>query len=75
MNLKTVSEIKGTNQNKTGERELLAVSFGTSYKNTRERTIEAIERDMESAMPEYILHRAFTSQIIINKKKIWLLIM
>ena len=31
MNLKTVSEIKGTNQNKTGERELLAVSFGTSY--------------------------------------------
>ena len=56
MNLKTVSEIKGTNQNKTGERELLAVSFGTSYKNTRERTIEAIERDMESAMPEYILH-------------------
>ena len=51
MNLKTVSEIKGTNQNKTGERELLAVSFGTSYKNTRERTIEAIERDMESAMP------------------------
>ena len=69
MNLKTVSEIKGTNQNKTGERELLAVSFGTSYKNTRERTIEAIERDMESAMPEYILHRAFTSQIIINRVK------
>ena len=69
MNLKTVSEIKGTNQNKTGERELLAVSFGTSYKNTRESTIEAIERDMESAMPEYILHRAFTSQIIINRVK------
>lgn len=69
MNLKTVSEIKGTNQNKTGERELLVVSFGTSYKNTRERTIEAIERDMESAMPEYILHRAFTSQIIINRVK------
>ena len=37
MNLKTVSEIKGTNQNKTGERELLAVSFGTSYKNTSHR--------------------------------------
>ena len=67
MNLEAVSEIKDTNRNKTGEKELLAVSFGTSYKDTRERNIEAIERALEKAMPEYILHRAFTSQVIINR--------
>lgn len=53
MKLEAVSERKGTDQNTTGDRELLAVSFGTSYSDTRARTIGAIERAMEQAMPEY----------------------
>lgn len=65
--METVSERRGINQDKAGEKGLLAVSFGTSYKDTRERNIEAIERAMEKEMPEYILRRAFTSQIIINR--------
>lgn len=69
MKLEAVSECKGTDQNTTGDRELLAVSFGTSYSDTRARTIGAIERAMEQAMPEYALHRAFTSQIIIDRVK------
>ncbi len=69
MKLEAVSERKGTDQNTTGDRQLLAVSFGTSYRDTRTRTIGAIERAMEQAMPEYVLHRAFTSQMIIDRVK------
>ncbi len=45
---------------------LLAVSFGSSYNETREKTIGAIEKAMQSAYPEYEVRRAFTSQTIIN---------
>ena len=48
------------------KRELLAVSFGTSYPQTREKTIGAIEGALEAAFPEYTLRRAFTSRVVIQ---------
>jgi sirohydrochlorin cobaltochelatase len=48
---------------------LLVVSFGTSYNESREKTIEAVERTLAGAYPDYDQRRAFTSQIIINKLK------
>ena len=48
---------------------ILAVSFGTSYNDSREKTIGAIERAMGSACPEYEVRRAFTAQSIIDKLK------
>lgn len=69
MTLEAVSESNETGQNTAEKKKLLAVSFGTSYSDTRARTIGAIERAMEQAMPEYILHRVFTSQIIIERVK------
>ena len=41
------------NQDGIGENELLAVSFGTSYNDSRRRTIGAIEDALEEAFPEY----------------------
>ncbi|MBR1497695.1 MAG: sirohydrochlorin cobaltochelatase [Oscillospiraceae bacterium] len=49
-----------------GEKELLVVSFGTSYNNSRRETIGAVEQAMIKAFPEYSVRRAFTSQIIID---------
>ena len=49
-----------------GEREMLVVSFGTSYNDSRRLTIGAIENDIETAFPEYSVRRGFTSQIIID---------
>ena len=46
---------------------LLAVSFGTSYPETREKTIGAIERDLAAAFPDRKLYRAFTSGFIIKR--------
>ena len=46
---------------------LLAVSFGTSYNDSREVTIGAIENALKTAYPDYDVRRAFTSQIIIDK--------
>ncbi|MEA5015427.1 MAG: sirohydrochlorin cobaltochelatase [Candidatus Limiplasma sp.] len=45
---------------------LLAVSFGTSYNDSRDVTIGAIEQALQAAYPEYEVRRAFTSQIIID---------
>ena len=44
----------------------LVVSFGTSYNDTREKTIGAIERKIADEFPEFDIRRAFTSKIIIN---------
>ena len=52
-----------------GETELLAVSFGTSYNDSRRLTIGAVEEAMEEAFPDYSVRRAFTSQIIIDHIK------
>lgn len=46
---------------------LLAVSFGTSYRDTLERNIAAIERDLAAALPGRTLYRAFTSGMILKK--------
>lgn len=54
------------NQDEIGDTELLVVSFGTSYNDSRRLTIGAIEEAMEEAFPDYSVRRAFTSQIIID---------
>lgn len=54
------------NQDDIGETELLVVSFGTSYNDSRQATIGAIEDAIEAAFPDYSVRRAFTSQIIID---------
>ena len=46
---------------------ILVVSFGTSYNDTREVTIDAIEKKIAEKFSDYEVRRAFTSQIIINK--------
>ncbi len=51
----------------TGDKEILVVSFGTSYNESREETIGAIESSIADAFPGYSVQRAFTSQIIIDK--------
>ena len=49
-----------------GEQELLVVSFGTSFNDSRRLTIGAVEAAMEKAFPELAVRRGFTSQIIID---------
>lgn len=53
----------------TGRKAILVASFGTSYNDSRERTIGAIEQTIGEAYPEHEVRRAFTSQMIINKVK------
>ena len=57
------------NEDNIGEKELLVVSFGTSFNDSRRMTIGAIEAALEEAFPEYSVRRAFTSQIIIDHVK------
>ncbi|MGM9631399.1 sirohydrochlorin cobaltochelatase [Butyricicoccus sp.] len=54
------------NQDDIGENELLVVSFGTSYNDSRRLTIGAIENDLETAFPDYSVRRGFTANIIID---------
>ena len=49
------------------EKALLVVSFGTSFKETREKTICALEQDLRDAFPDRAFYRAWTSNIIIKK--------
>lgn len=59
--------------NKQGETEvskdtaILVVSFGTSYNDSRDVTIGAVEKAIQDEFPQYEVRRAFTSQIIIDK--------
>ncbi|MBQ3302025.1 MAG: sirohydrochlorin cobaltochelatase [Eggerthellaceae bacterium] len=48
---------------------ILVVSFGTSFNDSRQITIGAIENDIREAFPDYDVRRAFTAQIIIDKLK------
>lgn len=57
------------NQDEIGENELMVVSFGTSYNDSRRLTIGAIEDAIEKAFPDYSVRRGFTSQIIIDHVK------
>ncbi len=52
-----------------GDREILVVSFGTSYNDNRSLTIGAIEEAIAEAYPDYSVQRAFTAQTIIDKLK------
>lgn len=54
------------NQDEIGEKELLVLSFGTSYNDSRRLTIGAIENDLEKAFPDYSVRRGFTANIIID---------
>ncbi|MCD7730884.1 MAG: sirohydrochlorin cobaltochelatase [Oscillospiraceae bacterium] len=54
------------NQDEIGENELLVVSFGTSYNDSRRLTIGAIEDALETAFPDYSVRRGFSANIIID---------
>ena len=54
------------NQDEIGENELLVLSFGTSYNDSRRLTIGAIEDALEKAFPDYGVRRGFTANIIID---------
>ena len=54
------------NQDEIGEKELLVLSFGTSFNDSRRLTIGAIENDLETAFPEYSVRRGFTANIVID---------
>ena len=54
------------NGDEIGENELLVVSFGTSFNDSRRLTIGAIEGAIADAFPDYSVRRGFTSQIIID---------
>ena len=54
------------NQDDIGENELLVLSFGTSFNDSRRLTIGAIENDLEAAFPDYSVRRGFTANIVIN---------
>ena len=54
------------NGDEIGENELLVVSFGTSYNESRVEDIKGIEDALSEAFPDWSVRRAFTAQIIIN---------
>ena len=54
------------NQDDIGENELLVVSFGTSFNDSRATDIGGIEKALQEANPDWSVRRAFTAQIIIN---------
>ena len=54
------------NQDEIGEKELLVVSFGTSFNDSRVADIKGIEDKLAEAYPDWSVRRAFTAQIIIN---------
>ena len=49
-----------------GDKELLVVSFGTSFNDSRTEDIGGIEKALQKAYPDWTVRRAFTAQIIIN---------
>ena len=54
------------NQDDIGENEILVVSFGTSFNDSRVADIKGIEDAFQEAYPDWSVRRAFTAQIIIN---------
>ena len=54
------------NGDEIGENELLVVSFGTSFNDSRAEDIGGIEKALQTAYPDWSVRRAFTAQIIIN---------
>ena len=54
------------NEDGIGENELLVVSFGTSFNDSRAEDIGGVEKALQEANPDWSVRRAFTAQIIIN---------
>ena len=54
------------NADEIGENEILVVSFGTSFNDSRVQDIKGIEDAIAAAFPDWSVRRAFTAQIIIN---------
>ena len=54
------------NGDEIGENELLVVSFGTSFNDSRAKDIGGVEKALAEAYPDWSVRRAFTAQIIIN---------
>ena len=54
------------NEDNIGDNELLGVSFGTSFNDSRVKDIKGIEDALQAAYPDWSVRRAFTAQIIIN---------
>ena len=54
------------NSDDIGKNELLVVSFGTSFNDSRAQDIKGIEDALAAAFPDWSVRRAFTAQIIIN---------
>ena len=54
------------NQDEIGDNEILVVSFGTSFNDSRVADIKGVEDAIAAANPDWSVRRAFTAQIIIN---------
>lgn len=54
------------NGDNIGEKEILVVSFGTSFNDSRAKDIGGIEKAIQEANPDWAVRRAFTAQIILN---------
>lgn len=65
----TETEKETEEETKAEKKAILVVSFGTSYNDSREATIGAIEQAITQKFPDFSVYRAFTSQIIIDKLK------
>lgn len=56
---------------KPGDRiALLAVHFGTTHDDTREKTIEAVNRELQKAFPDMDFREAWTSRIVMPRMKV-----
>ena len=54
------------NADEIGENEILVLSFGTSFNDSRANDIGGIEKALQAAYPDWSVRRGFTAQIIIN---------
>ncbi len=54
------------NEDEIGDNEILVVSFGTSFNDSRVADIGGVEKAIQAANPDWSVRRAFTAQIIIN---------
>ena len=54
------------NGDEIGQNEILVVSFGTSFNDSRAQDIGGIEKAIAAANPDWSVRRAFTAQIINN---------
>ena len=54
------------NEDNIGENEILVVSFGTSFNDSRAEDIGGVEKALQAAYPDWSVRRAFTAKIIIN---------